>query len=57
MEKKIDKLTAIAFLLVAIISAALFAKNINNLSGIVFLAISAFGSLAAYVVNEESNEI
>ena len=57
MEKTIDKATAVIFVLVAIASLALSIKNYDNFAAIVFLGVTLFASVAAYIINEEANEL
>ena len=57
MEKTINNATAIIFVLVAIASLALAIKNYNNFAAIVFSDVTLFASVAAYIINEEANEL
>lgn len=57
MENTIDKATAVIFVLVAIASLALAIKNYDNFAAIVFLGVTLFASVAAYIINEEANEL
>ena len=57
MEKNIDKATAVIFVLVAIASLALAIKNYDNFAALVFSGVTLFASVAAYIINEEANEL
>ena len=56
-EKALDKATAVIFVLVAIASLALAIKNYDNFASLVFSGVTLFASVAAYIINEEVNEL
>lgn len=57
LEKRIEKATAIIFALVAVASLVLAIRNYDNFSAIVFSGVTLFSSVAAYIINEEANEL
>lgn len=56
-EKRIEKATAIIFALVAVASLVLAIKNYDSYASAVFSGVTLFSSVAAYIINEESNEL